>query len=132
MDYTKESEDAEDTEGGKDNPFFIEGYSSSDGEGELEFSHQKHLSTCKQASRLSGESSPPLLLAFTSRRALQDSSLDCQEEQEEDSDQSIEEWMILDEEQEWDSSIQLNLSYWNNSEDDSGDEGWTIHDLTLG
>lgn len=132
MDYSKENEDADDKEGGKDDPFFIGDLSTSEGEGEIK--HQKSYSSCnKQASRLSGESSPPLLLAFNiaSRRALQDSSpsptssLDLQEEQEqEDSNQPIEEWMILGrEEQVGDSSIQLNLSYWSSSEDDSGDEG---------
>lgn len=132
MDYTKENGDADDEEGGKDHLFFVEGSSSSENEGELKITRQKHSSSCKQASRLSRESSPPLLLAFTtaSGRVLQDSSqspassLELQEEQEEDREQPIEEWMILDiEEQVGDSSIQLNLSYWTSSEDDSGDEG---------
>ncbi|KAM9356694.1 uncharacterized protein ABDE67_004277 [Symphorus nematophorus] len=126
MDYTKENEDAEDEEGGKDDLFFIEDYSSTEGQGELKFSHQKHHSSCKQVSRLSREGSPPLLLAFNSRRALQDSSSDSEEE-EEDSDQPIEDWMILGgEEQVGDSSIQLNLSYCNNSEDDSVDEDQNV------
>uniref|UniRef100_A0A671VR81 Zinc finger CCHC domain-containing protein 7 n=1 Tax=Sparus aurata TaxID=8175 RepID=A0A671VR81_SPAAU len=131
MDYTKENEDADDDEGGKDHLFFVEGSSSSENEGALKITRQKHSSSCKLASRRSRESSPPLLLAFTtaSGRVLQDSSqspassLDLQEEQEEDREQPIEEWMILDtEEQVGDSSIQLNLSYWTSSEDDSGDE----------
>ncbi|XP_044061206.1 zinc finger CCHC domain-containing protein 7-like [Siniperca chuatsi] len=133
MNYTKENADVE--EGDKDDIFFIEDSSSSDGEGEIKFSHQKPHSSCKEAALLSRESSPPLLLAFniSPGRALHSrtsptSSLDLQEEQgEEDSDQPIEEWMILGrEEQVGDSSIQLNLSYWNSSEDDSGDEDQNV------
>ncbi|XP_070818852.1 zinc finger CCHC domain-containing protein 7-like isoform X1 [Chaetodon trifascialis] len=140
MDYTKENEDADDKEGGKDDLFFIEDVSSSEVEGEIKFKQQKSHSSCnKQASRLSGESSPPLLLAFNipSRRLLRDrspsptSSLDLQEAQEEeDSVQPIEEWMILGrEEQVGDSSIRLNLSYWNSSEDDSGDEDQNMNSV---
>uniref|UniRef100_A0A3P8SWQ2 Zinc finger CCHC domain-containing protein 7 n=1 Tax=Amphiprion percula TaxID=161767 RepID=A0A3P8SWQ2_AMPPE len=129
MDFTEENEVEDGVEVVKDESFFIEDCSGSDGEGEITFGLQKHHTSCKQAARLSRESSPPLLLAFSvsSGRTLQDSSLasnvDWQEE-EEDSDQSIEEWMILEgEEQAGDSSIQLNLSYWKSSEDDCGDEG---------
>ncbi|XP_018524442.1 zinc finger CCHC domain-containing protein 7 [Lates calcarifer] len=130
MDYTKENEEEDDSEGA----FFIEDSWSSDGEGVIELSQQKHRSSCEQAVRLSGESSPPLLLAFsiTSGRTLEDnssspaSSIALQEEQEEeeeeDTEQPVEEWMILGgEEQAGDSSIQLNLGYWSSSEDDSGD-----------
>ncbi|XP_070769538.1 zinc finger CCHC domain-containing protein 7-like [Enoplosus armatus] len=132
MDYTKENEDDDGEEGGKDVLYFIEDTSSSDGEGEVKFSHQKLHSSCKQAARLSRESSPPLLLAFniTPGRAVHSrtsptSSLE--EQGEEDGDQPIEEWMILGrEEQMGDSSIQLNLSYWNSSEDDSGDEDQNV------
>lgn len=121
MDYTKENEDDDGEEGGL---FFIEDSGSSEGEGEIEFTHQKHHSSCKEAARLSRESSPPLLLAFniTSGRAASSLEQEQEVEVEEDSDQPIEEWMMLGgEEQVGDSSIQLNLSYW--SEDDSGDEG---------
>lgn len=131
MDYNKENKDDDGKEGGKDDRFFIEDSNSSEGEEEIKFCHQTHhSSSCKQAVRLSRESSPPLLLAFniTSGRALQLSSptsrMDLQEEEKEDSEQPIEEWMILGgEEQVEDSSIQLNMSYWGSSEDDSGDEG---------
>ncbi|XP_028444555.1 zinc finger CCHC domain-containing protein 7 isoform X3 [Perca flavescens] len=129
MDYNKENKGDNGKEGGKDDRFFIEDSYSSEGEEEIKFSHQKHHSSCKQAARLTRESSPPLLLAFniTSGRPLQlsspTSSLDLQEEEKEDSEQPIEEWMILGgEEQVEDSSIQLNMSYWRSSEDDSGDE----------
>lgn len=133
MDLAKVKEDAADEEGGKDDLFFIGDLSTSDGEQEIEFSHQKHRISCEQAARLSGESSPPLVLAFNiTGGALRNnslspaSSLDFQVEEveEDDSDQPIEEWMILGGEgQVEDSSIQLNLSYWNSSEDDSGGEG---------
>lgn len=119
MDYTKENEDDDGEEG---RLFFIEDSGSSENEGEIKFSHQKHHSSCKQAARLSRESSPPLLLAFNVTSGRATSSLEEQEEEEVDSDLPIEEWMMLGrEEQVGDSSIQLNLSYW--SEDDSGDEG---------
>lgn len=102
----------------------------SNSEPELEVNHQKHRISCKHAARLNRESSPPLLLAFsvTSGRTLTPvSSLE-----DEDSDQSIEEWMILgSEEQLGDSNIQLNLSYWSSSEDDSEVEGQNILDLPL-
>ncbi|XP_067375501.1 zinc finger CCHC domain-containing protein 7-like isoform X3 [Channa argus] len=104
---------------------------SSEGGGVIGFSDQKHRNACKQAERLSRESSPPLLLAFsiTDGRALQDSSPSSasspalpqgeeEEEEEEDSDHTIEEWMMLGgEEQVGDSSIQLNLDCRNSSED---------------
>ncbi|XP_042349353.1 zinc finger CCHC domain-containing protein 7-like isoform X2 [Plectropomus leopardus] len=131
MDYTKENEDDDGEEGSKDDLSFIEDYSSSGGEEEFEFTQQKHHSSCKQTARLNRESSPPLLLAFniTSGRSLQlsrQSSASTLQEDEEDSDQPIEEWMIVEgEEQVGDSSIQLNLSYWSSSEDDSGDEDQT-------
>ncbi|KAF7661017.1 hypothetical protein LDENG_00270240 [Lucifuga dentata] len=58
------------------------------------------------------------------------SSSDPEEQQEDsDSDQPIEEWMILGgEEQQGDSSIQLNLGYWSSSssEEDSGSEDETV------
>lgn len=130
MDHTKESEDDDDGGGGgKHHLFFIEGCSSSEGEGGIEPSHQIHRRAHKQAAaRASRETSPPLLLAFSvppsqRRRPAPDVDLQEEEEEEEDTDQPIEEWMILGrEEQVGDSSIQLNLSFWNNSEDDSGDE----------
>lgn len=119
--------------------FFIEGPSSSDDELDFDIWKQKHLSiSCKKTAGLSGESSPPLLLAFsiTSAQKLDDSSspassFDAQTEEEEE--ESIEEWMILGRgEQSGDSSIQLNLSYWDSSGDDSPDEGETILDVVLG
>ncbi|XP_059201450.1 zinc finger CCHC domain-containing protein 7-like [Centropristis striata] len=129
MDYTKENEDDDGEEGSKDDLFFIEDSGSSEGEEEIKFSHQKCDSRFKQAARLSRESSPQLLLFnITSRRAT--SSLDQQEEEEEEEEEDtdpIEEWMLVEgEEQVGDSSIQLNLSYWNSSEDDSGDEDQTV------
>lgn len=133
MDSAKVKEDAADEEGGKEDVFFIGDLSSSDGEQEIDFSRQKPRISCEQAARLSGESSPPLLLAFNfTGGALRNSSLSpvssldfqVKEVEEDDSDQPIEEWMILGREgQLEDSSIQLNLSYWNSSEDDSGCEG---------
>lgn len=133
MDFAKVKEDAADEEGGKDDLYFIGDLSNSDGEQEIEFSRQKHRISCEQAARLSRESSPPLVLAFNITGGAQRnsslspaSSLDFQveEEEEHDSDQPIEEWMILGGEgQVEDSSIQLNLSYWNSSEDDSVGEG---------
>lgn len=95
------------------------------------FSDQTHRNSCNKAERLSRESSPPLLLAFSINhgRALQDGSPSPavpqgqRDEEEEDSDHTIEEWMMLGgEEQEGDASIQLNLDCWSSSEDDSRDE----------
>lgn len=131
MDCAKERQDAEDGVGREEDLFFIEDSGGSEDEVEIMFSHQK------QAARLSRESSPPLLLFnITSGRRDTNrspaSSVDLQEEQEEDSDQGIEEWMILGGEEELgDSNIQLNLSYWSSSEDDSGDEGETVPDTVL-
>lgn len=134
MDFTKLKKDAE--EGGKDVLFFIGDLSNSEGEQEIDFSRQKHRISCEPAARLSVETSPPLVLAFNiTGGALRNSSpspassLDFEVEEkeeveEDDSDQPIEEWMILGGEgQVEDSSIQLNLSCWNSSEDDSGGEG---------
>lgn len=133
MDSTKENDGEHDDgeEGGKDDFYFIEDCSSSGGEEEVKFSHQKPHSSCREAARLCRECSPPLLLKFSINpgrplhsRTSPTSSLDLREE---DSDQPVEEWMILGkEEQVEDSSIQLNLSYWNSSEDDSGDEDQTV------
>lgn len=133
MDCTKVNQVNEGDEGTKDNHFFIEASESSESEEDNKLSHQKHHKRYNQAPRLARGSSPSLLLAFSSTygRKLQDtglaSSTDLQDEQAEDSDQPIEEWMILgEEEQVGDSSIQLNLSYGNSSEDDSGDEGFFL------
>ncbi|KAG7230376.1 hypothetical protein INR49_024482 [Caranx melampygus] len=124
MNYPKENEE----EDGGEAAVFIEGSCSSDSEGVTEISDRRHRSSCK---RLIGESSPPLILAFTSGPAQVESSSPSpasipglqEEEEEEDSDHPVEEWMILgEEEQEGDSTIQLNLAYWSSSEDDSGDE----------
>ncbi|XP_054453816.1 zinc finger CCHC domain-containing protein 7-like [Anoplopoma fimbria] len=130
------NEDDDVEQGSKHNIFFIEDLNSSEGEEEIKFSQRKRPSSCKQAARLSRESSPPLLLAFniTSGRSLQlsspkpTSSSDSQEEEEEkeDRDRPVEEWMLLGgEEQVGDSSIQLNLSYW----DISGDEDQTVESV---
>lgn len=133
-------EDAVEEESGRDDRFFIEDLNSSEDEQEISLGHQKRSAACEQTARLSRESSPPLLLAFstTSGWVQKDSSrsptssLDLElegEEEEGDSDQSIEEWMILGREGELgDSSIQLNLSYWNSSEEDSEGEGETLLD----
>ncbi|XP_041652983.1 zinc finger CCHC domain-containing protein 7-like [Cheilinus undulatus] len=115
--------------------FFIADVDTSAGEDDIELSPQKRKKTCRHPSPSSRESSPPLLLAFnnSSRQTLQDrnqspvSSLDPQEEVDEDSNHSIEEWMILGRKEEvGDSSIQLHLSYPNNSEDDSEDEDQNV------
>lgn len=137
MDETPTAEDGADGDGWEDKSFFIEGSSSSDDEREFDIWKQKNYNiVCKQTAALSGESSPPLLLAFsiTSGQKLRDdssspaSSLDAQAEAE-----AVEEWMILGQkEQSGDSSIQLNLSYWDSSVDDSPDEGETILDVVLG
>lgn len=138
MDNARVKEDAVEEESGRDDRFFVEDLNSSEDEQEIKLSHQKRSAACEQAARLSRERSPPLLLAFstTSGWLQKDSSgnptssLDLQlegEEEERDSDQPIEEWMILGREGELgDSSIQLNLSYWNSSEEDSGGEGETL------
>ncbi|XP_037636107.1 zinc finger CCHC domain-containing protein 7-like [Sebastes umbrosus] len=127
MDYAEENEDDDGVEGSKYHRFFIEDCNSSEGEEEIKFSQQKHHSICKQqAERLSRESSPPLLLAFNITSGRPTSPTSSLQEDEED-DQPIEEWMILEgEEQVGDSSIQLNLSYRESSEDDSGDEDQTV------
>lgn len=130
MDYTEVNGDAADEE---DDLFVIGDLSDSDYE--VEVNHQKHRISCKHAARLHRESSPPLLLAFsvTSGRTLKGGSLTpVSSLEDEDSDQSIEEWMILgSDEQLGDSNIQLNLSYWGSSEDDSEVEGQNILDLPL-
>lgn len=104
--------------------FFIEDLSSSEDEPDIKLS-------CRQPLRLSREGSPPLLLAFStaSQWVSSDSSQSPASSSDRqvggnDSDQPIEEWMILGTEgQAGDSSIQLHLSYWNSSEEDSGGEG---------
>lgn len=137
MDGVPTAQAGADGDGWEDKPFFIEGASSSDDELELGIWEQNHPNiSCKQPAALSGESSPPLLLAFsiTSGQKLRDdgsspaSHLDAQAEEE-----AIEEWMILGRgEQSGDSSIQLNLSYcWSSSEDDSPDEGETFLDVVF-
>lgn len=136
MDFIKHNGDDDSEEAGaEDQPVFVEDYCSSEDEGVIELSGQKHHSSSKQVARLCRESSPPLILAFSvsSGRGLQESSPSPasspalqqeREEENEDGDHTIEEWMILGgEEQVGDSSIQLNLDYWNSSDDDSGDEG---------
>lgn len=140
MDNARVKGDAVEEESGRDDRFFIEDLDSSEDEQEIKLGHQKRSAACEQAVRLGRERSPPLLLAFstTSGWVQKDSSrsptssLDVQlegEEEEGDSDQPIEEWMILGREGELgDSSIQLNLSYWNSSEEGSVGEGETLLD----
>lgn len=124
MEHTWENED--DGKDGFKNDIFFEGCSSSQDEEEINLGFRKQNKNGEEASNLSRESSPALLLAFPiSGKDLQDSSSatsdDLQEELEGNGDQPIEEWMILGgEEQVEDSSIQLNLSYCNSSEDDFG------------
>ncbi|XP_030594510.1 zinc finger CCHC domain-containing protein 7-like isoform X2 [Archocentrus centrarchus] len=118
MEHTEENK-VDDGQEGSEDLFLIAGSSSSEDGGGME----RHHMSCKQATRLSRESSPPLLLAFPfcSGDAELDSSSSVEEDQDED--QPIEEWMILDgEEQLEDSGIQLNLSYRNSSGEDFGDE----------
>ncbi|KAG7518799.1 zinc finger CCHC domain-containing protein 7-like isoform X1 [Solea senegalensis] len=114
-------------DGDREEATYVESYcSSDDGDGPINSIDQKHQISCKQAPQLSRDNSPPLLLAFsiTRGRALQDSSPSSTSSpafsQEEDCEQPVEDWMILGgEEQEGDSSIQLNLGYWSSSEDES-------------
>lgn len=112
--------------------FFIEDLSSSEDEPEIKLSDGKRTPSCRQPAGPIRESSPPLLLAFSTASQWVDSdssqspasSSDRQvgEEEGDDSDQPIEEWMILGTEgQAGDSSIQLHLSYCS-SEEDSGEE----------
>ncbi|XP_024285113.1 zinc finger CCHC domain-containing protein 7 isoform X1 [Oncorhynchus tshawytscha] len=122
--------------GNKDNRFYIEASSSS--EGELGFSQYKQSSSPRAPQATGGNS--PLVLAFplSSGRALRDvspldsspspnSRLSLHSEQDlvlEYDDEALEEWMILGaEEQEGDEDIQLNLGYWSSSsESHSGTE----------
>ncbi|XP_011478380.1 zinc finger CCHC domain-containing protein 7 [Oryzias latipes] len=95
----------------KHDVFFIESYSSSEVEEEPDFSYSNKL-----FAKLSKDSSALPLLAFsiTSGKAPRDTEQATKaevEEREEDSDFSVEEWMILGGEDEADSNIQLNLSY---------------------
>ncbi|KAM6923957.1 uncharacterized protein FYW49_006382 [Xenentodon cancila] len=129
MEHSGINEDDGGQGGLRNDIFFIEDCSSSEGEGEIKFGYQNQQRNRQKVATLSREGSPPLLLAFstTSGKDLQDicssSCTDSQEELKGCNDQPIEEWMILGgEEQAEDSSIQLNLSYWSSSEDDCGDE----------
>ncbi|XP_076015687.1 zinc finger CCHC domain-containing protein 7-like [Genypterus blacodes] len=105
--------------------------SSSEDETETLLSHTDH----KKSQKYSRDpSSPPLILALSlpGRDVTASGSSNLQEEQDEDSDQPIEEWMVLGrEEQQGDSSIQLNLGYWSSSssEDDSGDEDENVESV---
>ncbi|XP_072251740.1 zinc finger CCHC domain-containing protein 7-like [Leuresthes tenuis] len=133
MNFTEENEVDDGQEETKDGLFFIEDYSSSESEEEINFDFLKHHKRSKQAAQLR-ESSPPLLLAFsiTSAKAKQETNWASTDEEEEDgdSDQPIEEWMIIGgEEQVEDSSIQLNLNYWSSSDDDFGAEDWTDENM---
>uniref|UniRef100_A0A3P8VYS2 Zinc finger CCHC domain-containing protein 7 n=1 Tax=Cynoglossus semilaevis TaxID=244447 RepID=A0A3P8VYS2_CYNSE len=135
MDNLKKSEEGDVSE----DFVFIESYcSSGEEEGILDVSDEKRPSTNSQTARPIRESSPPLLLAFpiTRGQSLEgsstrsDSSTGSPEEDDgEDFEQPVEEWMVLGgEEQEGDSSIQLNLGYWcsSESESDSGDGDLTV------
>ncbi|XP_019938712.1 zinc finger CCHC domain-containing protein 7-like isoform X2 [Paralichthys olivaceus] len=135
MDHKETGEEEEDGE----EAVFVENFSGSDdeGAGAMKISDRKH--------QLSGEASPPLLLAlsFSSGRAPEEDSnaspaspgVSQVEEMEDDSEQPVEEWMILGgEEQVGDSSIQLNLSYWRSSEEcgakdptvSSDEDAWAV------
>lgn len=127
-------DDLEAEKSGSGEFFFIEDLSSSEDEPDIRLSDVKRTSSCRQPPRLSREGSPPLLLAFStasqwvssdsSQSPASSSDRQVGEEEGDDSDQPIEEWMILGTEgQAGDSSIQLHLSYWNSSEEDSGEEG---------
>lgn len=130
-------------ESGRGEVFFIEDPRSSEDEPEIKLSDRKRTPSCRQPACLSRESSPPLLLAFStasgwvhsdsSQSPASSSDRQVGEDEGDDSDQPIEEWMILGTEgQAGDSSIQLHLSYWNSSEEDSGGEGnkniWAVSD----
>lgn len=111
----------------KERPFFIEDSVSSESDEETRF--MKDERSTKRFSRLSRGRSPPLLLAFSiaSGKTQQDtssvSSAGSERQVEEDSDQPIEDWMILGgEELAEDTSIQLNLGCWDSSEDDSAED----------
>uniref|UniRef100_A0A672IY73 Zinc finger CCHC domain-containing protein 7 n=1 Tax=Salarias fasciatus TaxID=181472 RepID=A0A672IY73_SALFA len=134
MDQTEGNEgDGGGVDGAKNKFYFIEDPDSSESEGEMWPNQHKPGGSCKRDPRQSKEGSPPLVLVYSrsqEQRAQQDCSLsasaDLQEERdeepgeelEEDSDQPIEDWMILDDvKREEDSDIQLNLSYWNSSDD---------------
>lgn len=117
----------QDGESGGAEVFFVEDLGSSDDELEIKLGDRK-----RSAGRLCRASSPPLLLAFSSasgwvqsdssQSPASSSDVQVGEEEGDDSDQPIEEWMILGTEgQAGDSSIQLHLSYWNSSEEDSGE-----------
>ncbi|XP_062416595.1 zinc finger CCHC domain-containing protein 7-like isoform X2 [Pungitius pungitius] len=138
-----ELEDYDGELGSKDENFFIGDLNSSEGEEEINLSHLKLHSIGKRAARLGRETSPPLLLTYniTSGRALGNQSPTStsdslheeeeEEEEEDESDHPIEKWMLLGgEEQVGDSSIQLNLSYNNCSEeeDQTVKETWAVSD----
>ncbi|XP_040031060.2 zinc finger CCHC domain-containing protein 7 isoform X1 [Gasterosteus aculeatus] len=126
MDYSIELEGYDGEQCSEDNNFVGD---RSEGEEEINLSYRELHSIGKRAARLRRGSSPPLLLAYniTCGRALSTSHLHDEEEEEEEGEHPIEWWMLLGgEEQAGDSSIQLNLSYKNCSEDYSGDEDQTV------
>lgn len=136
MDSAAVHEDDPEEESGRGEVFFIEDLRSSADEPETKLSDRKRTPSCRQPACLSRESSPSLLLAFStasgwvhsdsSQSPASSSDRQVGEDEGDDSDQPIEEWMILGTEgQAGDSSIQLHLSYWNSSEEDSGGEGET-------
>lgn len=129
-------EDDPGEESGRGEVFFVEDLCSSGDEPEIKLSDRKRTRSCRQPAGLGRESSPPLLLAFSaasgwvhsgsSQSPASSSERQVGEDEGGDSDQPIEEWMILGTEtQAGDSSIELHLSYWNSSEEDSGEEGET-------
>ncbi|XP_015231626.1 PREDICTED: zinc finger CCHC domain-containing protein 7-like [Cyprinodon variegatus] len=110
----------------KDHRFFVEDSISSGSEEETCYRNYQ-----KNTKKLSRESSPPIILAFsiTSGQTLQEdtssvSSAVSEEQLEEDSDhQPIEDWMMLEgEEQIEDTRIQLNLDCWDSSDEGDGEE----------
>ncbi|XP_062332853.1 zinc finger CCHC domain-containing protein 7-like [Osmerus eperlanus] len=117
------------------NVHYIEGCdSASEGESELGFSSLQRTPSSQRVPLAIPGNSPPLVLAFSACRYKQvrcpspssrDGRNSDQEDQDVDCDEPIEEWMILEEEeQDGDRKIQLNLGYWSSgsSESDSGDE----------
>lgn len=130
-------EDDPEAESGSGEFFFMEDLTSSEDEPEIKLSDGKRTHSSRQSARLSRESSPPLLLAFStasqwvssdsSQSPASSSDRQVGEEEGDDSDLPIEEWMVLGTEgQAGDSSIQLHLSYWHSSEEDTGEEGESL------
>ncbi|KAJ0044188.1 hypothetical protein NL108_005176 [Boleophthalmus pectinirostris] len=106
-----------------DKDYFIEDLSSSEDDN-LKYS------TCKQSGRINRDNSPPAILAFSvtsGQDKLGGQSLHYDtgdlEEVSTDSDETVEEWMILDKDpREGDATIQLNLSFSISSDENTDHE----------